>query len=277
MLPAVERGSCDEASGVKADKILRARLTPRSVAFVTGGAQGIGRAIVQRLLRTMSVIVLDHDREACADLATHGRTGDLLVIRGDASQETTVRQAVRKGLKRYGRLDVLVNNAAISDPYAGKIEHLSMTRWNRVLAAGLTSAFVCVKHAIPALRRANGTIINLGSTRALQSEPQTEAYATTKGGIVALTHALAISLGPDIRVNCISPGWIAVEGWKKPSARKTPRLTRIDHAQHPAGRVGCPEDVAGMVAYLASEEARFITAQNFIIDGGMTHKMIYAP
>ena len=123
MLPAVERGSCDEASGVKADKILRARLTPRSVAFVTGGAQGIGRAIVQRLLKTMSVIVLDHDPEACADLAAHDGTGELLIIRGDASQETTVRQAVRNGLKRYGRLDVLVTNAAISDPYAGKVEH----------------------------------------------------------------------------------------------------------------------------------------------------------
>ena len=94
---------------------------------------------------------------------------------------------------------------------------------------------------------------------------------------MALTHALAISLGPRIRVNCISPGWIAVENWKKHSTREAPHLTKTDHAQHPAGRVGRPEDVAGMVAYLASEEAQFITAQNFIIDGGMTHKMIYAP
>ena len=255
----------------------RSRIKPGSVAFVTGGAQGIGRAIVQRLLGSMSVIVLDQDREACADLTAHCRTGELLVIPGDASQEASVRQAVRKGVKRYGRLDVLVNNAAVSNPYEGKIEHLSVTRWNRFLAAGLTSAFLCAKHAIPALRKASGTIINLGSTRALQSEPQTEAYAATKGGIVALTHALAISLGPHIRVNCISPGWIAVEDWKKPSTREAPHLTKTDHAQHPAGRVGRPEDVAGMVAYLASEEAQFITAQNFIIDGGMTHKMIYAP
>jgi NAD(P)-dependent dehydrogenase (short-subunit alcohol dehydrogenase family) len=120
------------------------------------------------------------------------------------------------------------------------------------------------KHCAPHLRRARGAIVNIASTRALQSEPNTEAYSASKGGLIALTHALAMSLGPRVRVNCVSPGWIA----HQPVRRK-------DHAQHPVGRVGHDEDVAGMVAYLLSDTAGFVTAQNFVVDGGMTRKMIY--
>jgi NAD(P)-dependent dehydrogenase (short-subunit alcohol dehydrogenase family) len=120
------------------------------------------------------------------------------------------------------------------------------------------------KHCAPHLRAARGAIVNIASTRALQSEPQTEAYAASKGGLVALTHALAMSLGPRVRVNCISPGWIA-HG----------RVRRKDHAQHPVGRVGRDADVAQMVAFLLSGAAGFATAQNFVLDGGMTRKMIY--
>ncbi|MCU0897926.1 MAG: SDR family oxidoreductase, partial [Burkholderiales bacterium] len=113
------------------------------------------------------------------------------------------------------------------------------------------------------------------STRALQSEPNTEAYSASKGGLVALTHALAVSLGPAIRVNCVSPGWIDTSGWKKRSRRKQEALRPVDHAQHPAGRVGTPEDIAAMVLYLVSDGAAFVTGQNFVVDGGMTRKMIY--
>ncbi len=121
------------------------------------------------------------------------------------------------------------------------------------------------KHAVPHLRRARGAIVNIASTRALQSEPDTEAYAASKGGLVALTHCLAISLGPEIRVNCVSPGWIS----------HVPLRKRKDHAQHPVGRVGRAADVAALVAYLLSDAAGFVTGQNFVIDGGMTRKMIY--
>jgi NAD(P)-dependent dehydrogenase (short-subunit alcohol dehydrogenase family) len=121
-----------------------------------------------------------------------------------------------------------------------------------------------------------GSIVNIASTRALQSEANTEAYSASKGGVVALTHALAVSLGPDIRVNCISPGWIAVDDWKKSARRKQPVLRPEDHAQHPVGRVGHPEDIAALAAYLISSKASFITGQNFVVDGGMTKKMIYA-
>jgi NAD(P)-dependent dehydrogenase (short-subunit alcohol dehydrogenase family) len=117
---------------------------------------------------------------------------------------------------------------------------------------------------VPHLRKTAGSIVNIASTRALQSEPNTEAYAATKGGVVALTHALAMSLGPRIRVNCISPGWIA----------KT-KLSKKDHAQHPVGRAGRPQDVGELVAFLISDPAGFITGQNFVADGGMTRKMIY--
>ena len=110
---------------------------------------------------------------------------------------------------------------------------------------------------------------------AIQSEPQGEAYAASKGGVLALTHALAMSLGPEVRVNCISPGWIVVDEWKKRSRRRVPVLSVADHGQHPAGRAGAPGDIAAMTAYLISDDAGFITGQNFIVDGGMTRKMIY--
>ncbi|MBS1113574.1 MAG: short-chain dehydrogenase/reductase [Nitrospirae bacterium] len=107
------------------------------------------------------------------------------------------------------------------------------------------------------------------------SEPDTEAYSASKGGIVALTHALSISLGPEIRVNCISPGWIEVRGWRKKSRRDKPDLSETDHSQHPAGRVGKPEDIASLAEFLISDQAGFVTGANFIADGGMTRKMIY--
>ena len=180
-----------------------------------------------------------------------------------------MRGCVRAVVKRFGRLDALVNNAGITGPHDGPVEKLSLERWNRRLGTNLTGAFLMAKHAVPHLRRAGGgrggAIVNIASTRALQSEPHTEAYAASKGGLVALTHALALSLGPGVRVNCVSPGWIS----HRPVRKKK------DHAQHPVGRVGRSEDVAALVAYLLSDAAGFVTGQNFVIDGGMTRKMIY--
>lgn len=154
-------------------------------------------------------------------------------------------------------------------------EHLSLEDWHKVIETNLTGYFLMAKYAIPYLRQSKGAIVNIASTRALQSEPNTEAYAASKGGIVALTHALAISLGSDVRVNCISPGWIDVTGWSKANRKKEYNIREIDNEQHPSGRVGKPEDVAFMIEYLISNAASFITGQNFIIDGGMTKKMIY--
>ena len=228
------------------------------VALVTGGAQGIGRA-------TALALAGRGYRVAVADVAAIKRPEPALRFwKCDVSMESSVRACVRGVVKRFGRLDALVNNAGITGPDDGPIEKLPLKAWNRRLGVNLTGAFLMAKHAVPHLRRARGAIVNIASTRALQSEPDTEAYAASKGGLVALSHALAMSLGPDVRVNCISPGWIS----HKPVSKK-------DHAQHPVGRVGRDEDVAHLVAYLLSDAAGFVTAQNFVIDGGMTRKMIY--
>ncbi|HTG98201.1 MAG TPA: SDR family oxidoreductase [Burkholderiales bacterium] len=224
------------------------------VALVTGGAQGIGRGIARALAgRGWQVAVADIRQSA-----------DFFFVRTDVSREAAARACVRAVVKRLGRLDALVNNAGLAGPDDGPIEKLELRKWNRRIGINLTGPFLMAKHAIPHLRRARGAIVNIASTRALQSEPDTEAYSASKGGLVALTHALANSLGPRIRVNCVSPGWIA----------HTP-VRRKDHAQHPVGRVGRDQDVAELVAYLLSDAAGFVTGQNFVIDGGMTRKMIY--
>ncbi|HWO23438.1 MAG TPA: glucose 1-dehydrogenase [Kofleriaceae bacterium] len=246
------------------------------VFLVTGGARGIGRAIVKRLADDGArVCIVDSDRTAGLDAAReYGER--VTFVRADVSSERDVRRAVAACARWGHRLDGLVNDAAIADSETGPIEALSLARWRRMLDVNLTGTFLFAKHAAGHLRRARGAIVNLGSTRALQSEPHTEAYAATKGAVVALTHALALSLGPDVRVNCISPGWIATDDFAPRGQRKKPRLKPSDHEQHPVGRVGRPEDVAGMCAWLLSEEAAFVTGQNLVIDGGMTRKMIYA-
>ena len=224
------------------------------VALVTGGAQGIGRGIA-RALGGLGWQV------AVADVR---RSSDFFFVRTDVSREAAARACVRAVAKRFGRLDALVNNAGIADPHSGPVEKLDLREWTRRLGTNLTGPFLMAKHAAPHLRRARGAVVNIASTRALQSEPDSEAYAAAKGGLVAFSHALAMSLGPAVRVNCISPGWIA-HG----------RVSAKDHAQHPAGRVGRDEDIAALVAYLLSDAAGFITGQNFVVDGGMTKKMIY--
>jgi NAD(P)-dependent dehydrogenase (short-subunit alcohol dehydrogenase family) len=252
--------------------------TPLQTVIVTGGAQGIGKGMVHDLLRrNWAVMMVDRDAEAGAEtLAEYADIGSLRFTRADVSAEAAVEQAVAATIQAFGRLDALINNAGIADPGHLPLEDTSLDAWNRVLAVNLTGAFLCAKHAAPHLRRARGAIVNIASTRAVQSEPNTFAYSASKGGLVALTHALAVSLGPAIRVNGISPGWIAVDDLKKQALRTAPALSDRDHAQHPCGRVGQAGDIAAMAAFLLSAEAGFITGQNFIVDGGMTRKMIYA-
>ena len=226
----------------------------QKTVLVTGGARGIGRG-------TATLLAQRGYRVAVADL---GGDTALPFYRCDVSREPSVKSCVRAVLKSFGRLDALINNAGMADPAGRPVERLSLRDWNRRIGVNLTGVFLMSKHCAPHLRKTRGAIVNIASTRALQSEPHTEAYAATKGGVVALTHALAMSLGPQVRVNCISPGWIAAT-----------RLSRRDHAQHPAGRAGRPQDIGEMVAFLISDAAGFITGQNFVVDGGMTRKMIY--
>lgn len=245
------------------------------VYVVTGGGAGIGRAIAARLAdEGARVVVAERDvhagRDAAAEYGARVR-----FERCDVGREASVRRVVAAAVRWGGRLDGVVNNAGLAAPDIGPTEDVTLAVWNQFLATNLTGGFLFAKHAIPHLRKQGGAIVNVGSTRANQSEPDTVAYAASKGGLASLTHALAISLGPAIRVNCIEPGWIATDAWKPRDRRHPPKLSRSDHAQHPAGRVGRPEDVAALCAWLLSDEAGFVTGASYAVDGGMTRKMIY--
>ena len=247
------------------------------VVLVTGGAQGIGKGIVETLLREgWKVQIADTDSEACAETAAqYAGLGDIRHVACDVSDETQVAQCVSATLENFGRLDGLVNNAGISASPRVPPTKLDLERWNRVLSVNLTGNFLMAKHCATHLERNAGAIVNIASTRALQSEPNTEAYSAAKGGVVALTHALAISLGPNIRVNCISPGWIDTGDWQKQDRRRVPVQDPAEHRQHPAGRIGNPLDIGELTAFLLSPRASFVTGQNIVSDGGMTRKMIY--
>ncbi|MDH4233389.1 MAG: glucose 1-dehydrogenase [Nitrospirota bacterium] len=245
------------------------------VAVITGGGQGIGKAVAGRLLESgMKVVIAEIDEEAGRETEEEFMDrGEIMFIHTNISDEKAVQSMISGTMQRFRRLDALINNAAIS--INKPLADLSLAEWNRVISVNLTGAFLCSKYASPFLRESKGVIINISSTRALMSEPDTEAYSASKGGIAALTHSMAVSLGPEVRVNCISPGWIEVGGMKKKRLRRTPELSELDHRQHPAGRVGRPEDISSLVRYLLSDEASFITGANFVVDGGMTRKMIY--
>jgi NAD(P)-dependent dehydrogenase (short-subunit alcohol dehydrogenase family) len=243
-------------------------------AVVTGGGQGLGRAIAEALLLAGARVWLaESDAEAgaecCAELAP---LGPIEFVPTDVAEPAAI-EALRVRVAAAGGLDLLINNAAVM--VRKPLVELTVAEWQRVLAVNLSGPFLCSRAFAPLLRERHGNIVNIASTRALMSEPHTESYAAAKGGLVALTHALALSLGPMVRVNCVSPGWIDVTPLAKRSHRQPVQLSARDHAQHPAGRVGRPEDVASMVLFLASDAAGFITGQNFVVDGGMTKKMIY--
>lgn len=242
--------------------------------IVTGGAQGIGKIISLELVKNgYSVSVFEIDVEAIEEMKAENSSENLAFFLVDVADENEINEAVKASFRHFGNIGGLVNNAAT---HANKpISELTLEEWNRVISVNLTGPFLCAKYAAPFLKKSNGSIVNLCSTRAFQSEPDTEAYSASKGGIFALTHALAISMGPQVRVNCISPGWIDVSAVKKKSEANQYQLSKEDHLQHPAGHVGKAADIANMVLFLLNPENSFVTGQNFIIDGGMTRKMIY--
>lgn len=250
----------------------------RRTVLVTGGAQGIGRGIATRLLAGgWNVVIGDIDTEAGEEIVSELHTpGTVTYVPLDVSDEPSVAACVKVLIARFHSLDALVCNAGIGGSFGTPVEMLTLDDWHRVIGTNLTGCFLCAKHALPYLRKSPGAaIVTIASTRALQSESNTEAYSASKGGIVALTHALAVSCGPEVRVNCISPGWIETSEFQKRSVRSTPEHSDEDRMQHPVGRVGVPDDIASLTEYLLSEKAGFVTGQNFVVDGGMTRKMIY--
>lgn len=221
-------------------------------AIITGAAGLIGREICRTLVDDGWVV-------AALDLKPGPDQTRSVIC--DVGDEASVQAAFAE--LGWDALDLLVNNAGVAEPDCGPMSELSLAEWRKTTDSHLTGTFLASRAAIPLLG-GKGVIINMVSTRAYMSEPNTEAYAASKGALVALTHAMAVSLGPAIRVNAIAPGWIS-DGQN---------LRPIDHTQHPVGRVGRPEDIAGAVLYLAG--AGFVTGQVLTLDGGMTRKMIYA-
>jgi len=219
------------------------------VVVVTGGAGGIGKCICRRFEEAGALVCLIDTQE-----------NDF--FQGDIGQKEALEAFAEKVIARYGRVDVLVNNAP---PQMRGIDECSWEDFTGALNVGVTAAFYLTKLFLPHFAP-GASVINISSSRDRMSQPQTESYSAAKGGIAALTHALAASLAGRVRVNSISPGWIDVNY----TVYQGP-----DAVQQPAGRVGHPDDIANMVLFLASDRAGFITGENICIDGGMTRQMIY--
>ena len=219
------------------------------VAVVTGGAQGIGRAIADAFRRSGAAVHI-------IDI----QPGEWVV--GDVSDKASLERFAESVIRQSGHVDFLVNNAL---PLMKGIDACSYEEFQYALSVGVTAPFYLTKLLMPHLA-AGASIINIASSRDRMSQPQTESYTAAKGGIAALTHALAISLAGKARVNSISPGWIDTTGSD---------IGGADARQQPVGRVGKPEDIAALAMFLCSEEAGFITGENICVDGGMTRLMIY--
>ena len=257
---------------MSADAFMESKVEFRGrTVIVTGSASGIGQALAAAYGRAGANVVLadvnQRDGERNAD-AIRGHGGRAAFVLADVRQEADVTRLMNEAVAAFGAIHVLINNAGVSR--FKPLYDLSTAEWDDIVAIHLRGTFMCSREAARRMREhGDGAIVNIASTRALMSEPGSEAYAAAKGGIVAMTHALAVSLGPDrIRVNCVSPGWIQTTAYES--------LRDIDHAQHPAGRVGRVDDVVRACLYLSDPANDFVTGINLVVDGGMTRKMIYA-
>lgn len=219
------------------------------VVVVTGGAQGIGKCVADEFRKSGAIVCVIDKQD-----------GDYFV--GDISKKDVLEAFAAEVLAKYGKVDYIVNNAL---PIMKGIDECSYEDFQYALSVGVAAPFYLVKLFANSLGE-GASIVNISSSRDRMSQPQTESYTAAKGGIAALTHALAVSLAGKARVNSISPGWIdtAYTVYEGPDA-----------TQQPAGRVGNPLDIANMVLFLCSDKAGFITGENICIDGGMTKLMIY--
>ncbi|PLS16478.1 3-ketoacyl-ACP reductase [Bacillus sp. M6-12] len=238
------------------------------VVIITGAGNGIGREIAKRFAADgENVIAADKDEAAGEETVNliKASGGNSLFIQTDVRKEFDIKTMIQDTVKYFGKIDVLINNAGVSS--FKPLFELSAMEWDDIIASNLRSAFLASREAAR-IMKPGSSIINISSTRAFMSEPDSEAYAASKGGIYALTHALAASLSEKrIRVNSISPGWIQNTDYEN--------LKEGDHLQHWSGRVGKPSDIARACKYLCEEGNDFINGENIVIDGGMTRKMIY--
>lgn len=248
--------------------------TTRNTIVITGCSRGIGRGLTRFFCENgFRVAGIDVDRQEAETLRNETSNADAFEFFHGSVDDEAFLKTVYQSLADE-RVTGLVNNAAHSTPYTGPIEELDIKTWNSFISVNLTGAMLNMKYAVPYLRKTRGAIVNMSSTRAIQSEPHSECYAAAKSGLIGITHASAVSLGPDIRVNAIAPGWI--DTTRHQGSKSDPYEFRdVDLSQHPAGMVGTPDDIAHLAEYLLSEKSRFVTGQVFFIDGGMTRKMIY--
>ena len=229
---------------------------------MTGGAHGIGKQICSAFINVGDrVCFIDTDEKRSLDFVN--QTPGLFYYNGDVADPAVLKSFIEFALEKLKRIDVLVNNACRGNK--GILSGLTYEEFDNTLSIGLKAPFELSRLCKDELKKNRGRIINIASSRAFQSEPDTEAYASAKGGIVALTHALAISLGPEVLVNCIAPGWINVTEQEE--------FSREDVAAIPAGKVGTPEDISKMVTFLCDQD--FITGETITVDGGMNKRMIY--
>ncbi|WP_438824241.1 SDR family NAD(P)-dependent oxidoreductase [Bacillus sp. JJ1562] len=239
------------------------------VVIVTGAANGIGKGIAKAYAEIGAIVVLaDMDVETGIKLSSelNEKGAEVIFIKTDVRNEQDILQLVNQTYQTYGKIDILINNAGknlFRSPFDVTVEE-----WDDVINTNLRSVFLCSREAAKFMKKSGGSIINIASTRAIMSEPHSEGYAVTKGGIVAITHALAASFSEyQITVNAISPGWIETGKYED--------LREIDHEQHFSKRVGKPADIANACLYLTDPKNNFVTGINLVVDGGMTKKMIY--
>lgn len=242
----------------------------KKIVLITGAAQGIGKQTATDFAKAGWIpSLIDFDQQELAKTLTevHQIEPKSISVHCDVKNPNEIIKAVLETHDKLGGLNCVINNAGISkwkSPY-----ELSVDEWDEIIQTNLRSVFLFSREAAKYMSKSGGgSIINMASTRAFMSEPHSEAYAATKGGIVALTHALAASFAEEhITVNSISPGWIHTGDYS--------RLRKIDHEQHLAKRVGKPSDISRACLFLAEPDNNFITGENIMIDGGMTRKMIY--
>jgi len=235
--------------------------------LVTGGERGIGLGIVRHLAnRAYRVIVAGVDDEAATQNLT-SLGSQVEYIHTDVGDEGAVKACFEALDSSSVCLHGIVSNAALAQGTHCPVTQMEFSTWKRVIDVNLTGAFLVSKYGIPRMAKLGGSIVFISSIRSFQTDPFGEAYAASKGGLVAFARALALSEGPRIRANCISPGWI--------HTGSAGDLSEADHAIHPVGRVGREEDVARLTGFLLSADSEYITGQNHIIDGGISLMLPY--
>lgn len=223
--------------------------------IITGASNGIGKALAKKLRKKYQIINID---------IIEKKMDRVKFYKCDLSSKEQLLKTIEKIKKDRNKIYALINNAAIFNHIS--LEEQTIEEWEKIISVNLTAPYILSKEFAPLLKESKGHIINISSTRALMSESGTEAYSSSKGAISSLTHALAVSLAPNVKVNSISPGWINTEVNYKPIAS--------DNEQHLSERVGTPLDIVDTVKFLLKNRG-FITGENIVVDGGMTKKMIY--